>query len=77
MQNQTSATALWDISLVMSETSFRSRQTIYNKMARENFPLPVKCGTRTQRWIAAEVQAWIKDRIDATRNQKQMGGRRS
>lgn len=65
MQNQ--PTVLLDIHAVKRQTSFRSTQTIYNKMERENFPRPISCGARTKRWIASEVEAWIQAQIADSR----------
>lgn len=43
----------------------QSRSTIYDKVQRGEFPAPVKLGERAVGWIEAEVDAWVKDRIEA------------
>ncbi len=59
---------LLDMHSVKRLTHFKSNQTIYNKMYREGFPRPIACGARTKRWIAAEVEQWIRERIAASRS---------
>lgn len=63
-QNQT---VLIDINAVKRQTGFRSTQTIYTKMNEEGYPRPISVGDRTKRWIAAEIEAWIQARIEASR----------
>jgi prophage regulatory protein len=43
----------------------QSRSTIYDKVQRGEFPAPVKLGERAVGWVEAEVEAWVKDRIEA------------
>lgn len=69
MMNTQTQTVLIDINSIKRQTGFKSPQTIYNKMNSEGFPRPIACGVRTKRWIAAEVEAWIQDRIEASRKQ--------
>ncbi len=61
-------TVLLDINSVKKQTGFRSTQSIYTKMNSEGFPRPIACGARTKRWIAAEVEQWIRERIAASRS---------
>jgi prophage regulatory protein len=42
-----------------------SRSTIYDKMKRGGFPKPVKIGERAVGWVEAEVEAWLKTRMEA------------
>ncbi|MYN11775.1 AlpA family phage regulatory protein [Pusillimonas sp. TS35] len=49
------------------QTGFRSTQTVYTKMNEDDFPRPISVGVRTKRWIAAEVEAWIQAKIEASR----------
>ena len=65
--NTQTQTVLIDINAVKRQTGFRSTQTIYTKMNEEGFPRPISCGVRTKRWVAAEVEAWIQARIEASR----------
>ena len=66
--NADTQTVLIDINAVKRQTGFRSTQTIYTKMDEEGFPRPIPVGVRTKRWIAAEVEAWIQAKIEASRN---------
>jgi prophage regulatory protein len=43
----------------------QSRSTIYEKVQRGVFPAPVKIGERAVGWVEAEVDAWVKRRIEA------------
>lgn len=43
----------------------QSRSTIYEKVQRGEFPAPVKIGERAVGWVEAEVDSWVKDRIEA------------
>lgn len=41
-----------------------SRQSVYRLMRFNGFPAPIKIGGRSV-WLAAEVDAWIQQRIEA------------
>ena len=45
-----------------------SRSTIYLRISKGDFPAPVSLGSRAVGWIDAEVQEWLRQRIDASRN---------
>jgi prophage regulatory protein len=47
-------------------TGFR-RSTIYERMARGQFPRPIRLGPRTVAWIASEIDGWIAARIAESR----------
>jgi prophage regulatory protein len=44
-----------------------SRSTIYLRMSEGSFPAPVSLGGRAVGWIEAEVDEWLKQRIEASR----------
>jgi len=44
-----------------------SRSTIYLRVAEGSFPAPVSLGGRAVGWIEAEVDAWLNQRIEASR----------
>lgn len=44
-----------------------SRSTIYAQMENGTFPQPVKLSVRSVAWIESEVQAWLDERIFASR----------
>lgn len=43
------------------------RATIYERMARGQFPRPIHLGPRTVAWLASEVDGWIAARIAESR----------
>lgn len=58
---------IWRLPEVISQTGL-SRSTIYHKMNLDEFPQSISLGTRSVGWIANEVEQWISDRIEASRN---------
>ena len=44
-----------------------SRSTIYVRLDQGRFPRPVSLGGRAVGWIEAEVDEWIRQRIEASR----------
>ena len=48
-----------------------SRSTIYLRISEGSFPAPVSLGDRAVGWIEAEVQGWLEDRIQASRQNSQ------
>ena len=44
-----------------------SRSTIYVRLDQGRFPRPVSLGGRAVGWIEAEVDKWIRQRIEASR----------
>lgn len=44
-----------------------SRSTIYLRIAEGSFPKPVSLGGRAVGWIEAEVNDWVKQQIEASR----------
>jgi predicted DNA-binding transcriptional regulator AlpA len=59
---------LLDIQAVKATTGFKSTTSVYALMRERNFPRPITIG-RTNRWIEAEVQAWINQQIMVNRGQ--------
>ena len=51
---------------VMARTGL-PRSTIYHKMSLDEFPQSINLGIRSVGWIAEEVEEWINDRIDDSR----------
>jgi len=43
------------------------RTSIYNKMARGEFPKSIPIGARAVGWLEADVDRWIAERIEAAR----------
>lgn len=48
-----------------------SRSTIYVPLEQGRFPRPVSLGARAVGWIEAEVDKWIRERIDKSRGDAQ------
>ena len=44
-----------------------SRSNVYCLIDQGHFPPPIKLGARAVGWLESEVNAWIQDRIDLTR----------
>lgn len=51
----------------VKNTTGLSRSTIYLRVSEGSFPAPVSLGGRAVGWIEAEVDAWLKQRIEASR----------
>jgi prophage regulatory protein len=49
----------------VEELTGESRSAIYQKIARGEFPRPVKLGTRAVAWVEAEVGDYIERKIAA------------
>ncbi len=59
--------AIWRLHTVKARTGL-PRSTIYHKMSQDEFPQTVNLGLRSVGWIADEVEEWIQNRIDDSRN---------
>jgi prophage regulatory protein len=44
-----------------------SRSSVYLKVSRGEFPRPVALGARSVGWVADEIDAWLAERIAASR----------
>lgn len=42
-----------------------SRSTIYLRIKKEGFPLPVPLGDRAVGWLEEEIEEWLAERIEA------------
>jgi prophage regulatory protein len=42
-----------------------SDSTIYELIARSEFPMQLKLGPKAVGWVEPEIDAWIKDKMDA------------
>ena len=42
-----------------------SKSFVYDLITQDKFPKPVKVSSRISCWVAAEVDQWVQDRIDA------------
>ncbi len=57
---------IWRLPEVMARSGL-PRSTIYHKMGLDEFPQSINLGIRSVGWIAEEVEEWIQDRIDDSR----------
>jgi len=48
----------------------KSRSSIYQGIADGTFPRPIKLGPRSVGWLEDEIDAWIQQRIEASRKQE-------
>ncbi|WP_447530107.1 helix-turn-helix transcriptional regulator [Vreelandella sp. TE19] len=53
---------------VKAKTSL-STSTIYRGIERGDFPKPVRLSPRSVAWVENEVDAWIEQRIEASRQE--------
>jgi prophage regulatory protein len=45
-----------------------SGSSIYRGAANGTFPKPIKLGERSSGWLRSEVDEWLNNRIEASRN---------
>ncbi|MBL1456920.1 MAG: AlpA family phage regulatory protein [Methylophaga sp.] len=49
-----------------------SASSVYRGAANGTFPKPIKLSERSSGWIKAEVEQWLKERIEASRNDSEV-----
>lgn len=50
-----------------------SRSHVYRLMRAGTFPKPIHLSEGAIAWLKEEIEAWIQERIDASRNQPHQG----
>jgi prophage regulatory protein len=58
--------------LRLPEVKYRtglSRSTIYLRIKEGSFPTPISLGDRAVGWIESEIQYWLEQQIEKSRNQ--------
>jgi prophage regulatory protein len=60
----------------VSQITGLQRSALYERIARGDFPKPVTIGSAAVRWIEAEVVAWVRAQIEASRAQQPVKGDR-
>lgn len=55
------------LSEVQRRTGY-SKAWLYRLMSEKRFPLPVKIGARAIAFMESEIDAWIQERINASRS---------
>ena len=58
----------------VSELSLYSVSSIFRKVADGSFPRPIKLGAKKAVWIKQDVQAWLAERIRASRRVSNSAG---
>jgi len=61
-KSQTTPDTILRLREVLQKTGF-SRSTLYNKIAKNEFPHQVSLGARAVGWLKQEVDGWISERI--------------
>lgn len=56
--------------VVEDRTGYR-RSSIYLKISQGIFPTPISLGTRSVGWLESEIDAWIEQRIQQSRQDKE------
>ena len=51
-----------------------SRSTIYLRMSENRFPKPVSLGDRAVGWIENEIESWLTQQIDKSRQASRQVG---
>ncbi|WP_069296565.1 AlpA family phage regulatory protein, partial [Methylophaga muralis] len=49
-----------------------SGSSIYRGAANGTFPKPIKLSERSSGWLKSEVEQWLKNRIEASRNDSEV-----
>jgi prophage regulatory protein len=49
-----------------------SGSSVYRGAAKGTFPKPIKLAERSSGWIKSEVEQWLKERIEASRNDSEV-----
>lgn len=47
-----------------------SRSSIYAAIAQSRFPKPVELGPRAVGWLDSEIDAWVMQQVESSRNSK-------
>jgi prophage regulatory protein len=47
-----------------------SRSTIYLRISKKQFPAPISLGARAVGWLEFDVDAWLAEKVEASRNAK-------
>jgi prophage regulatory protein len=66
-------TAIMRLPAVKARTGL-SRSTIYLRISKDSFPKPISLGGRAVGWISSEIDAWLQEQIEASREDAHHGG---
>ena len=62
-------TAILRLPAVKTRTGL-SRSTIYLRISEDRFPRPISLGGRAVGWIESEIDDWLKEQIEISRQAK-------
>jgi prophage regulatory protein len=54
----------------VKELTGLSRSTIYLRISKNEFPAPISLGARAVGWLEHDVNAWLAEKVEASRNAK-------
>jgi len=60
-------TTILRLPAVKSRTGL-SRSTIYLRISNREFPTPISLGGRSVGWIESEINEWIENQVNLSRN---------
>lgn len=63
------ANTILRLPLVRARTGL-SRSTIYLRISEDRFPKPISLGGRAVGWIESEIDEWLKEQIETSRQAK-------
>jgi len=47
-----------------------SRSTVYLMMSKDKFPAPISLGERAVGWLEGDINVWLEQKIESSRNAK-------
>jgi prophage regulatory protein len=47
-----------------------SRSTIYLRISKNEFPAPISLGGRAVGWLESDINAWLDEKVEASRGAK-------
>lgn len=54
----------------VKELTGLSRSTIYLRISKNEFPAPISLGGRAVGWLEGDVNAWLTEKVEASRSIK-------
>ena len=51
-----------------------SRSSIYLRISKDRFPKPISLGGRAVGWVSSEIDSWVQEQIEASRDDVHHGG---
>lgn len=60
----------------VSHKTGKGQSTIYRDIKEGNFPSPISLGARASGWLESEIDAWIEERIAASRGETESAAKK-